>query len=130
MIGFEYQGQVNYINRIEDFQDFMEPTVYEAVKEAFEKGCDSAGGLREKYEDLESDYEDLESDYEIVKDELDDVEDRLDDCEDRLNDCEEERDLLNDKYNTLKSQIKKLINDVYLEYAKLEEVIPALEKMV
>lgn len=50
MIGFEYKGQVAYITRMDDFRDYMEPEVYEAVRKAFENGCD--GGLRQKYEEL------------------------------------------------------------------------------
>lgn len=46
MIGFEYKGQVAYITRMDDFRDYMEPEVYEAVRKAFENGCD--GGLRQK----------------------------------------------------------------------------------
>ena len=67
MIGFEYKGQVEYITRIEDFRDFMNPAVYEAMVKAFENGCD--GGLRQEYEELQSEYEELQSDYELLEDE-------------------------------------------------------------
>ena len=39
----------------------MEPEVYEAVRKAFENGCD--GGLRQKYKELLEEYENLQSDY-------------------------------------------------------------------
>ena len=45
MIGFEYKGQVAYITRMDDFRDYMEPEVYEAVRKAFENGCDAEQGL-------------------------------------------------------------------------------------
>lgn len=47
MIGFEYKGQVAYITRMDDFRDYMEPEVYEAVRKAFENGFD--GGIRQEY---------------------------------------------------------------------------------
>lgn len=38
----------------------MKPEVYEAMREAFENGCDGVGGFRKKYEEIKSDYDDLE----------------------------------------------------------------------
>lgn len=57
MIGFEYEGSVNYISRIDDFQEYMKPEVYEAMREAFENGCDGVGGFRKKYEEIKTDRE-------------------------------------------------------------------------
>lgn len=71
MIGFEYKGQVAYITRIDDFRDYMEPEVYEAVRKAFENGCD--GGLRQKYEELQAEYDELQTEYDILEDEMGDI---------------------------------------------------------
>ena len=71
MIGFEYKGQVSYITRMDDFRDYMEPEVYEAVRKAFENGCD--GGLRQKYEELQAEYDELQTEYDILEDEMRDI---------------------------------------------------------
>ena len=118
MIGFEYKGQVSYITKIDDFYDYMEPEVYEAVRKAFENGCD--GGLRQKYKELLEEYENLQSDYSQVEDEAGDIDDV----------SEEERDTIQEKYGTLTHYIKVLINEYYQHYIKLEDVIPQLEKMI
>lgn len=124
MIGFEYKGQVAYITRIDDFRDYMEPEVYEAVRKAFEDGCD--GGLRQEYEELKSEYEELQSDYSILEDEADDI----DGVRDELDECEEQRDLMQEKYDTLTQCIKDLIEQYYQRYIKQEDIIPELEKMM
>lgn len=124
MIGFEYKGQVAYITRIDDFRDYMEPEVYEAVRKAFEDGCD--GGLRQEYEELKSEYEELQSDYSILEDEADDI----DGVRDELDECEEQRDLIQEKYDTLTQCIKDLIEQYYQRYIKQEDIIPELEKMM
>lgn len=124
MIGFEYEGQVAYITRIEDFREYMAPGVYEAVKKAFENGCN--GGLRQEYEDLRSAYDELQSDYDLLEDEAGDI----DTVRDELEDCEEERDTLQEKINTLTHRIEELINQYYQRYIKTEEIIPELEKLI
>lgn len=124
MIGFEYKGQVAYITRIDDFRDYMEPEVYEAVRKAFEDGCD--GGLRQEYEELKSEYEELQSDYSILEDEADDI----DGVRDELDECEEQRDSIQEKYDTLTQCIKDLIEQYYQQYIKQEDIIPELEKMM
>ena len=118
MIGFEYHGQVNYITQIEDFRDFMEPSVYEALVKAL------AGGLwdenwRQKYEELKADYDDLKQSY----DELDDVSDELAECEERLENME-------NKFEVFRRAIEVLINQYYQKYIKQEDVIPTLEKLI
>lgn len=124
MIGFEYKGQVAYITRIDDFRDYMEPEVYEAVRKAFENGCD--GGLRQEYEELQAEYDELQTDYSILEDEADTV-----DCiRDELSECEEQRDLIQEKYDTLTQCIKDLIEQYYQRYIKQEDIIPELEKMM
>ena len=70
-----------------------------------------------------SDYDDLEYECESLKDEIDGA-------EDRLAECEEERDNLDGKYKSLIHQIEKLINDIYMEYIKPDDIVPALEKMI
>ena len=124
MIGFEYKGQVSYITRIDDFYDYMEPEVYEAVRKAFENGFD--GELRQKYEELQMEYEDLQSDYYQLEDEAGDI----DDVREELKECEEERDTIQEKYDTLTHCIKVLISEYYQRYIKLEDVIPKLEKLI
>lgn len=124
MIGFEYKGQVEYITRIEDFRDFMEPSVYEAMVKAFENGCGNDGILK-KYEELKQDYEELKSDFEILEDEADD----LDYVRDELDECEKERDEIKEKYNTLTHCIEVLVNQYYQQYIALEDIIPQLEAL-
>lgn len=125
MIGFEYEGQVNYITRIEDFRDFMHPSVYEAMVKAFENGCGS-DGILQKYEELKQDYEELQSDYKILEDEADD----LDYVRDELDECEKKRDEIQEKYNTLTHCIEVLINQYYQKYIKQEDVIYKLERLI
>ena len=119
MIGFLYKGQVNYINRIEDFRDFVEPSLYEAMLQAFENGCGNDDGIQKKYEELESDYEELESQYSSLEDEVD-----------RLEELAEERDSAKEKYDTLVHCIEVLIAQYYQRYIKQDDLIPNLEKMV
>ena len=88
MIGFEYKGQVAYITRVDDFRDYMEPEVYEAVRKAFENGFD--GGLRQEYEELQAEYDELQTAYDILEDEVGDI----DAVQAEREKCEEERDAL------------------------------------
>lgn len=124
MIGFEYKGQVAYITRIDDFRDYMEPEVYEAVRKAFENGCD--GGLRQEYEELQAEYDELQTEYSILEDEADTV-----DCiRDELSECEEQRDSIQEKYDALTQCIESLIEQYYQRYITQEDIIPELEKMI
>lgn len=124
MIGFEYKGQVAYITRIDDFRDYMEPEVYEAVRKAFENGCD--GGLRQEYEELQVEYDELQTVYSILEDEADTV-----DCiRDELSECEEQRDSIQEKYDALTQCIESLIEQYYQRYITQEDIIPELEKMI
>ena len=117
MIGFEYKGQVAYITRIDDFRDYMEPEVYEAVRKAFENGCD---------EELQAEYDELQTDYSILEDEADTV-----DCiRDELSECEEQRDSIQEKYDALTQCIESLIEQYYQRYITQEDIIPELEKMI
>ena len=125
MIGFEYKGQVAYITRMDDFRDYMEPEVYEAVRKAFENnGFD--GGLRQEYEDLQSAYEELQTEYDFLEDEVRDI----DVVQDELEECEEEPDALQEKVDALTHHIEELINQYYQRYIKTEEIIPELEKLI
>ena len=124
MIGFEYKGQAAYITKMDDFRDYMEPGVYEAVRKAFENGFD--GGLRQEYEDLQSAYEELQTEYDFLEDEVGDI----DVVQDELEECEEERDALQEKVDTLTHHIEELINQYYQRYIKTEEIIPELEKLI
>ena len=117
MIGFEYKGQVAYITRMDDFRDYMEPEVYEAVRKAFENGCD--GGLRQEYDELQTEYD-------ILEDEVGDI----DAVQAEREKCEEERDALQEKVDTLTHHIEELINQYYQRYIKTEEIIPKLEKLI
>lgn len=125
MIGFEYEGQVNYITRIEDFREFMNLSVYEAMIEAFKNGCGN-DGILQKYEELKQDYDELQSDYGILEDEADD----LDYVREELDKCEKEKDELQERYNTLTHCIEVLINQYYQQYIKQEDVIYELERLI
>lgn len=117
MISLTYGGKVEYITRIEDFRDFMEPGVYDAMVIALE------GGIIEKYKDkyevLKSEYEELESEY----NDLSDVEDELRDCERELGDMTE-------KYEELQKALKVLITQTYQGYIKQEDVVYVLERLI
>lgn len=56
---------------------------YEAVRKAFENGCD--GGLWQKYEELQAEYDELQTDYDILEDEVGDI----DAVQAELEKCEE-----------------------------------------
>lgn len=116
MIGLVYKGQVNYITRLEDFADFMELEVYEAVKKVIE---DYGEKYREKYEELKKDYDFLQEEY----DELDDLSDELAECQEQLDDAEQ-------KYELLHHSIKVLIGQFYQRYIQQDDIIPTLEKLV
>ena len=125
MIGFKYQGQVNYITRMQDFSDFMEPQVYEAVMEVFENGCGS-DGLIQKYEELKEEYDELQSDYSILEDQLDDsdyLHEEIDDLQEELDACEE-------KYDSLKHRIEDLINQLYFQNITVEYLVTELERII
>lgn len=131
MIGFEYKGQVAYITRIDDFRDYMEPEVYEAVRKAFENGCD--GGLRQEYEELQAEYEELQAEYDELQTDYSILEDEADtvDCiRDELSECEEQRDSIQEKYDALTQCIESLIEQYYQRYITQEDIIPELEKMI
>ena len=117
MIGLVYKGQVNYITRLEDFADFMEPEVYEAMIRALDEGL--IENYREKYEELKKDYETLQEEY----DELEDLSDELTECQEQLDDAEQ-------KYELLQQSIKVLIGQFYQRYIEQEDIIPTLEKLV
>ena len=38
MIGVEYQGEVHYISKLEDFKEIMEYSVYEALVKSVDSG--------------------------------------------------------------------------------------------
>lgn len=116
MIGLVYKGQVNYITRLEDFADFMEPEVYEAVKNVIESYVEN---YREKYEELKKDYDFLQEEY----DGLEDLSDELAECQEQLDDAEQ-------KYELLQHSIKVLIGQFYQRYIQQEDIIPTLEKLV
>lgn len=124
MIGFVYKGKVSYITRIDDFYDYMEPEVYEAVREAFENGCD--GGMKQEHKELQEKYKELQDDYDQLRDEIEDI----DDIREELEECEEERNAIQEKCDTLTHCIKVLINEYYQSYIKLEDILPELEKMI
>ena len=116
MIGLVYKVQVNYITRLEEFADFMEPEVYEAVKNVIESYVEN---YREKYEELKKDYDFLQEEY----DELDDLSGELTECQEQLEDAEQ-------KYELLQHSIKVLIGQFYQRYIQQEDIIPILEKLV
>ncbi len=117
MISLVYDGKVSYITKIEDFRDFIDSSVYEALVEALDTGI--VENYREKYEALKNDYYELESEYE-----------ELLDVENELRDCESELDDMTEKYETLKKALKVLVNNSYQGYIKQEDIIYELEKLV
>lgn len=118
MIGVVYNGQVNYINQVEDFRDLMEPNVYDAMVEAIENGM-LVEDYKEKYEDLLSDYESLQSDYED-----------LEYTEDELRCCEERLEKSNEKLSSVKEKLENLLKDIQFGYVeKTEDIVIELEKI-
>lgn len=124
MIGFEYKGQAAYVTRLDDFREYMEPEIYEAVQKAFENGFD--GGLQQEYEELQEDYKDLQREYDQLECEVGDIEE----VQEELEECEEERDALQEKYDTITHRIKSLVNQYYQRYIELEDIIPELERVM
>lgn len=118
MIGLEYQGQVNYITKIEDFRDFMEPSVYEALVKALDGGL-WQDNYKEMYEDLKGEYESLEEDYFLLEHDRDDLQDDVDELE-----------TVKEKYGTFKRAIEVLIGQYYQRYIKQDDIIPTLEKLI
>ena len=114
MIGLIYKGQVNYITRLEDFADFMELEVYEAMMQALGEGL--FDNYREKYEKLLEDYDSLQEDYDGIY------------CE--LEECEQELEETEQKYELLQHSIKVLIGQFYQRYIEQEDIIPTLENLV
>lgn len=118
MIGFIYNGKVNYITKIEDFQEFMPLSVYDAMISAFDAGI--IDNYRDKYEELRAEYNDLEDDYNSLQDEKDEE-----------TYCWERRvDELTDKMEVLHKNIKKLIDDQYQGYLRPEDIVYELEKLI
>jgi predicted nuclease with TOPRIM domain len=124
MIGFEYKGQAAYVTRLDDFREYMEPEIYEAVQKAFENGFD--GRLRQEYEELQEDYKDLQREYDQLECEVGDIEE----VQEELDECEEERDALQEKYDTITNRIKALVNQYYQRYIEPEDIIPELERVM
>lgn len=124
MIGFEYKGQAAYVTRLDDFREYMEPEIYEAVQKVFENGFD--GRLRQEYGELQEDYKDLQREYDQLECEVGDIEE----IQEELEECEEERDALQEKYDTITHRIKSLVNQYYQRYIELEDVISELERVM
>ena len=118
MIGFIYDGQVNYITRIEDFREFMQPAVYDAMISAFNAGI--IDNYREKYEELRDEYNDLQEDYVSLQNEKDEETCFL----------EQQVDELTDKVEALLKNIKKLVDELYQGYLKPEDLVYELEKLI
>lgn len=121
MIGCEYNGQISYITKLEDFRDLMEPTVYEALTKALESGL--VWNLKEEYEELKSEYKTLE-------DENSSLESQCDEFESQNDSLTEENEELEKKYEAKIESIKEVISDLYNGYVKPDDVIPELEKLV
>lgn len=118
MIGLEYQGQVNYITKMEDFRDFTEPSVYEALVKALDGGL-LQDNYKEMYEDLKEEYESLEDDYSSLEYDRDDLQNDVDRLE-----------IVKEKYNAFKHAIEVLIGQYYQKYIEQEDIIPTLEKLI
>ena len=118
MIGFIYDGQANYITQIEDFREFMEPQVYDAMISAFNAGI--IDNYRDKYEELRDEYNDLQEDYDSLQNEKDE----------EVCFLEQQVDELSEKNETLLKSIKKLVDEQYQGYLKPEDVVYELEKLI
>ena len=116
MIGAEYHGEIYYISKLEDLQDIMEPSVYEALVKSMDSGL--IYGLKEKYDELKEDYDMLQSDYY-----------ELEGIEDDLHEEKEKRDYITSKYEAVQEKIEKIINDLYLGYLPQQDILPELEKI-
>lgn len=124
MIGFVYNGKVEYITRIEDFREYMDSAVYEALIKALDSGITSEHDA--DYKELKQDYDNLLAEYEELEDECDRLRDEVEENED----CQEELEELEKKHESLRHSIKRLVNELYQGYVPQEEVIPTLEKLI
>ena len=121
MIGFIYKGKAEYISRIEDFRDYMEPAVYEALLRALDSGITSAH---------DADYKELKQDYDNLLAEYDELESEYDSLCDEVEENEEKADEMEQKYELLHNSIKVFISQLYWGYVPQEDIIPTLEKLV
>lgn len=124
MIGFVYNGKAEYITRIEDFRDYMDSAVYEALIRALDSGITS---------ERDADYQELKQDYDNLLEEYDDLESECDNLRDEVEENEECRSKLEEmkqKYESFHHSIKVLINELYLGYVQQEDIISTLEKLV
>ena len=124
MIGFVYNGQVEDITRIEDFRDYMDPAVYEALARALESGITS--GVYAAYEELKLDHDNLLEEFEDLESECDNLRDEVEENEE----CRRELGELEQKYELLHHSVEVLVNQLYLGYVPQEDIIPTLEKLI
>ena len=124
MIGFVYNGQVEYITRIEDFRDYMDSAVYDALVKALE--CGITGGIYNAYEELKFDYDRLLSEYEDLEMQCDYLSDEAESADECRKECKE----MEQKYELLHHSVEVLVNQLYLGYVPQEDIIPTLEKLI
>lgn len=105
----EVKGELKYIFKFGDFQECMEPSVYEALKEFF--GADEDDGnyaekLREAYYQIGE----LETDNEMLDDENDTLQYKLEDAERQIEKLEQEveqTEIYKEKLNEIAKIIKE-----------------------
>ena len=124
MIGFVYGGKVEYVTRIEDFRDYMDTAVYDALIRALDSGITSDAdadykSLKYDYDNLLREYEDLESEYDELCYEAEENEE-----------CQKKLEEMKQKYELFHHSIEVLINQLYLGYIDQGDIIPTLERLV
>lgn len=118
MIGFMYNGKANYATNIEDFREFMDPGVFEGIRQAFEGGFD--GNLARNYKELQLAYDVLQEEKEWDADE---IQEELDECEEKLENARQ-------KLEEFQHEIKDLVFQHYQGYISTEDIIPRLEALI
>ncbi len=124
MIGFMHNGKVNYATNIEDFREFMDPGVFEGVRQTFEGGFD--GNSVQNYKELQLAYDALQTDY----DELEEKSGDADEIQEELDECEEELENVRQKLEEFQREIKDLVFQHYQGYISTEDIIPRLEALI
>lgn len=85
----EVNGELKYIWKFQDFQECMEPSVFEAVKQFF--GAEEEdGNYAERLRDAEYRANELDEEKEDLEDEIRELENENDDLRDQIEELERE----------------------------------------
>lgn len=112
MIGCEYNGEIFYIRKFEDFEDLMEPEVYEALRRVHECGILYSG---DEYDELQDEFIGLQNKY--------------DDLESESNNQKYENDGLKEQLDEVVDAICETVNDFEYGYIKTDDVIDRLKNI-